>query len=104
MNGIVKFWSEPRGEQTGWGIITPHGVKRGDRLREVFFHEDDLHENSPRPSKGSKGVEVEFSIIPGSATKESGPRSLTVMLLGKQSYVPINEGRSQQRKAVASGD
>ena len=104
MNGIVKFWSEPRGEQTGWGIITPHGVKRGDRLREVFFHEDDLHENSPRPSKGSKGVVVEFSIIPGSATKESGPRALTVMLLGKQSYVPINEGRSQQRKAVASGD
>jgi hypothetical protein len=47
---------------------------------------------------------VEFSIIPGSATKESGPRALTVMLLGKQSYVPINEGRSQQRKAVASGD
>ena len=80
--------------------VTPHGVKRGDRLREVFFHEDDLHENSPRPSKGSKGVEVEFSIIPGSATKESGPRALTVMLLGKASFVPFDS--HQQRKAVAA--
>ena len=90
MTGVVKFWN-----QSGWGIITPHGTKFGDRDREVFIHESKL----PRGiSKLPEGEEVEYSLFPG----VSPPRALAVQLLGKRSYVPINE--APQRKAAASGD
>lgn len=88
MTGVVKFWN-----QSGWGIITPHGAKFGDRDREVFVHESKLPDGV---SKLPEGQEVEYALFPG----VSPPRALTVKLLGKTSYVPINQGR----KAVASGD
>jgi|HubBroStandDraft_1064217.scaffolds.fasta_scaffold08105_10 cold shock CspA family protein len=88
MTGIVKFWNP-----AGWGIVTPHGVKFGDKEREVFIHENKLPDGI---SKLSEGQEVEYSLFPDIKP----PRALTVKLLGKQAYVPINS----QRKAVASGD
>lgn len=81
MTGIVKFWN-----QAGWGIITPHGAKFGDREREVFVHESHLPDGVSRLPEGG---EVEFSLFPG----VTPPRALTVKLLGKTSYVPINQGR-----------
>jgi cold shock CspA family protein len=89
MTGVVKFWNP-----SGWGIITPHGAKFGDRDREVFIHETKLPKGV---SKLPEGEEVEYSIFPG----VSPPRALSVQLLGKTAYVPID---SQKRKAVASGD
>ena len=88
MTGIVKFWNP-----AGWGIITTHGAKFGDREREVFIHESKLPGGV---SKLPEGQEVEFSLFPG----VSPPRALTVSLLGKNAYVPID----QHRKAVAHGD
>ena len=88
MTGVVKFW-----HKSGWGIITPHGAKFGDREREVFVHESKLPQGV---SKLPEGGEVEFSLFPG----VTPPRALTVTLLAKTSYVPIDEGR---RKA-AHGD
>ena len=90
MTGIVKFWNP-----SGWGIITPHGVKFGDREREVFVHENKLPEGV---SKLPEGQEVEYSLFPS----VTPPRALSVRLLGKTSYVPINEGR--QRKAAYGTD
>lgn len=89
MTGVVKFWNPG-----GWGIITPHGVKFGDRSREVFVYGNKLPDGL---SALPEGGEVEFSIFPG----VSPPRALTVKLLGKTSYTPINQG---QRKAVNYGD
>ena len=88
MTGIVKFWNP-----AGWGIVTPHGAKFGDREREVFIHENKLPDGI---SKLSEGQEVEYSLFPDIKP----PRADSVKLLGKQAYVPINS----QRKAVASGD
>lgn len=88
MTGVVKFWNE-----AGWGIITPHGAKFGDREREVFVHESKLPEGVPELPEGQ---EVEYSLFPD----VKPPRALSVKLLGKTSYVPINR---QQRKA-AYGD
>ena len=88
MTGVVKFWNPE-----GWGIITPHGVKPGDREREVFVHRSRLPEGV---SSIPEGQEVECSIFPG----VSPPKALSIRLLGKTSYVPINTGR----KAVAHGD
>jgi len=90
VTGVVKFWNP-----SGWGIITPHGVKFGDREREVFVHENKLPEGV---SNLPEGQEVEYSLFPG----VSPPRALTVRLLGKTSYVPISEGR--QRKAAYGTD
>lgn len=87
MTGVVKFWNA-----AGWGIITPHGVKFGDREREVFVHESRLPKGV---SKLPEGEEVEYSIFPG----VSPPRALAVELLGRTSYVPID---SHPRKAVAA--
>jgi cold shock CspA family protein len=102
--GVVKFYAEPTESSSGWGIITPHGVKRGDRTREVFFHENDVDETSPAPNRGSKGQECEFSLVPGYIPPEGqGPMALTVKLLGRRAYVPITDGH--KRKAMtAHGD
>jgi cold shock CspA family protein len=88
MTGTVKFWNP-----AGWGIITPHGVKLGDREREVFIHESRLPEGL---SALADGNEVEYSLDPNFRQ----PRALTVRLVGRTSYVPID----QKRKAVAHGD
>lgn len=93
MTGVVKFWNP-----AGWGIITPHGVRLGDREREVFIHQDKLPDGVPELAEGQ---EVEFSLNPLFRAK---PRALTVKLLGKTSYVPIDEGRSPQRKAAYGAD
>jgi cold shock CspA family protein len=82
MTGIVKFWNP-----SGWGIITPHGVKLGDREREVFVHHDKL---AAGLSKLIEGQEVEFSLNPLFTQR---PRALDVKLLVKTSYVPISQGR-----------
>lgn len=80
-SGVVKFWNP-----AGWGIITPHGVKFGDREREVFLHESKLPQGV---SSIREGEEVEYSLFPG----VTPPRALSVRLLGKTSYVPIDSKR-----------
>jgi cold shock CspA family protein len=87
MTGNVKFFDARK----RFGIITPVGVKPGDREREVFFYEDVL--------EGSVGVgdEVEYSLNP----KCRDPRALRVKPLGNRSYVPINQ---PTRKVAAHGD
>jgi cold shock CspA family protein len=83
--GVVKFWNPE-----GWGIITPHGVKRGDREREVFVHISRLE----GASMLLEGQEVEFSLNPDfQPAPGDGPRALNAKLLGKSAYVPINQGR-----------
>jgi cold shock CspA family protein len=88
--GVVKFWNPG-----GWGIITPHGVRLGDRDREVFVHESKLPDGV---SHLPEGVEVEFEVFPNLDKK---PKAISVRLLSKQAYVPITQG---QRKQVAHGD
>lgn len=83
MTGVVKFWNSE-----GWGIVTPHGVKFGDREREVFVHESKLPEGVQKLPEGS---EVEVSVFPGVTPL----RALTVKLLGKSSYVPIDSKRKE---------
>lgn len=83
MTGVVKFWN-----RRGWGFITPHGVKFGDREREVFVHESKLPEGV---SKLPEGQEVEYSLFPG----VTPPRALAVKLLGKSGYVPIDSKRKE---------
>lgn len=92
MTGVVKFWNP-----SGWGIVTPHGAKFGDRAREVFVHESKLPDGV---SKLPEGQEVEYSLFPN----VTPPRALAVKLLGKTSYVPINEGRSPHRKGAYGTD
>jgi cold shock CspA family protein len=77
LTGVVKFWSAG-----GWGIITPHGVRRGDRKREVFVHESKLPKGL---SKLPEAVEVEYEIFPG--TEKEEPKALSVRVLSKQSYM-----------------
>jgi len=89
VTGLVKFWNP-----AGWGIITPDGVRSGDRTREVFVHESKLPEGV---SALPEGGEVEFDLFPNFGTR----RALNVRLLSKRSYVPISEA---PRKAVAHGD
>lgn len=91
MTGVVKFWNP-----SGWGIITPHGVRLGDREREVFIHQDRLPDGVGQLIEGQ---EVEYSLNPLFRPKL---RALDVKLLGKTSYVPINEGR--QRKEAYGTD
>lgn len=88
--GVVKFWNP-----AGWGIITPHGVRRGDRKREVFIHESKLPEGATRLPENA---EVEFELFPHG--KDDELKALSVRLLSKQAYVPIDQG---QRRA-AHGD
>ena len=83
MTGVVKFFDPAR----GYGFILP-----ADGGKDVFFHSSALADGqSPRT-----GHEVEFDLFP----LFPKPRALSVRLLGKRSYVPINE----QRKAAAHGD
>jgi cold shock CspA family protein len=89
VTGVVKFWNT-----AGWGIITPHGVRIGDREREVFIHESKLPQGV---SELPEGGEVEYELFPGA----EAPRAISVRLLGKRNYVPIDEA---PRKAVAHGD
>lgn len=87
MTGNVKFFDPEK----RFGIIIPDGVSVRDRDRHVFFYEDVLE-----GGKVAAGQEVEYSLLPNYPT----PRALTVRLLGKTAYVPID----QKRRAVASGD
>ena len=87
MTGSIKFFDARK----RFGIIIPAGVSVRDREGHVFFYEDVLEGGT-----ASAGQEVEYSLIPNYPS----PRALSVRLLGKVSYVPINIGR----KAVAHGD
>lgn len=83
MTGRVKFWNP-----AGWGIMTPNGVKKGDRQREVFIYSNKLPEGVHALAEMQ---EVECSIFPGS----DPPRAMTVRLIDKQGYVPIDSGRKR---------
>lgn len=85
--GSIKFF-DPR---KLFGIIIPAGVSVKERDRHVFFYVDAL-----QGSTAHAGQEVEYSLIPNYPS----PRALTVRLLGKTAYVPID----QHRKAAANGD
>lgn len=87
MTGVVKFWNK-----AGWGIITPHGVKFGDREREVFVHETILPEGTSRLVDGQ---EVECSLVPG----VSPPRALVVKVLSRRGYevLPSNPKKVVER-------
>ena len=91
MTGVVKFW-----HAAGWGIITPHGIRVGDREREVFIHVSKLL--PPGTRELSDGQEVEYSLLPG----VSPPKALSARPLGNISYVSIDEGR--RRKAAHGTD
>lgn len=88
MTGYIKFFDPAK----RFGIIIPEGVPVNERERHVFFYEDVI-EGGPAHA----GQAVEYSLLPEYPT----PRALTVKLLGKRSYVPINQ---QPRKAVGYGD
>ena len=96
MTGKVKFW-----HPAGWGIITPQGVRRGDRKKEVFVHVSKLPEGMQELADGQ---EVEFSLHPDFGEKEHERRVLSLHVLSRQSYVPINVPLNQGKKAVACGD
>ena len=83
MTGKVKFWNP-----AGWGIMTPEGVKKGDKAREVFIHATKLPDGV---NALAEMQEVDCSIFPGS----DPPRAMTVRLIDKQAYVPIDRGRKQ---------
>ena len=86
MTGIVKFWNPAE-----WGIITPDGVKLGDREREVFVHKTRLPKGVP---KLDEGQEVEYALD----LNFRQPRVLWLKILNRAAYVPIDSGR----KAVAA--
>lgn len=87
MTGSIKFFDPAK----RFGIIIPAGVPVSDRDRHVFFYQDVLEGGSAHA-----GQEVEYSLLPNYPS----PRALSVRLLGKTSYVPIDLGR----KATAHGD
>jgi CspA family cold shock protein len=82
MTGVIKFFNAAK----GYGFI-----RRAKGEPDVFFHESVLADSG----KPHTGQEVEFELYP----LFPDPRALNVRLLGKRSYVPIN-----QAKAVAHGD
>jgi cold shock CspA family protein len=84
VNGHIKFFKRDK----GWGMI-----EASDRKGDVFFHLNHL----PQDASPREGMAVEFSLNPEYPKR----RALTVTLLGKLAYVPINE---QSRKAVVNGD
>jgi len=88
MTGKVKFWNP-----AGWGIITPHGVRCGDRSQEAFIHATRLPEGV---TELFEGQEVEFSLVPNFGER----RVLSLRLLTKHAYVPIDTGK----KVAAYGD
>jgi cold shock CspA family protein len=88
MTGAIKFF-DPR---KLFGIIIPAGVSVKDRDRHVFFYVNALQGGTTAHA----GQEVEYSLIPNYPS----PRALSVRLLGKTSYVPIDLGR----KMAAHGD
>ena len=71
MTGVIKFF-----HSAGWGIITPHGVKLGDREREVFFHQSKVEGGHP-----TEGQEVEFSLFPNTT------RASEVKLMSNVAYL-----------------
>jgi cold shock CspA family protein len=89
MTGAIKFFDIRK----RFGIIIPAGVSLRERDRHVFFYEDVLEGGSTAHA----GQEVEFSLMPNYPS----PRALTVRLLGKTAYVPIDQ--HPNRKA-AYGD
>jgi cold shock CspA family protein len=88
VTGSIKFFDARK----RYGIIIPNGVDVRDRDRHVFFYEDVLE-----GGKVAAGQEVEYSLLPNYPS----PRALAVRVLGKVSYVPINQ---PTRKAAAHGD
>ena len=82
MIGHIKFFDVRK----RYGIIIPEGVSVSDRGRHVFFYEDVLEGGSAHP-----GQPVEYSLLPDYPTA----RALSVKLLGKRSYVPINQTRRE---------
>lgn len=90
MTGAVKWFDAEK----GYGFIIPAGKGPQDRESHVFFHESSLEETS----HAHPGQEVEYSLLPNYPT----PRALTVRLLGKRAYVPINDHKPERGRAYGT--
>lgn len=91
MKGFIKFFDVRK----RIGFIVPNGVSRQDRDRHVFFYEAELE------GEARGGEIVEYALNPNFPNPVfKNPRALSVQVLSKPAYVPIDS----QRKAVAHGD